>query len=170
VIWGGVDRDVLDEYLDRHTGDDALVEKALLATASNSHGRSSQFADVLRRHSDPDQAVRKITLDLRRRLGGAPATREQWAREVLALPMCDLQLIRALPAWTALKLSGGDSGARAHPGIAAVVVAALGDDEGAWQRLAASPATYSGPTAWLRLGDVLDAARSGGDWPAPPAR
>jgi hypothetical protein len=47
-------------------------------------------------------------------------------------------------------------------------VAALGDDEAAWQRLAASPATYAGPTVWLRLGDILDAARSGGDWPAPP--
>jgi hypothetical protein len=80
--------------------------------------------------------------------------------------MCDPQPIRALPAWTALKLSG----ARAYPGIADVVVAALGDDETAWQRFAASPATYAGPTAWLRLGDVLDAARSGGDWPAPPAR
>lgn len=164
----GVDTDVLEEYLDRHAGDDALVEKALLAIASSSYGRESRFGEVLRRHSDPDKAVREITHDLRRRLGGVPAAREQWAREVLALPTCDSRLIRELPAWTALKLSGGHD--RDHPEIAGAITAALGDDEAAWQRLAAGPATYAGPTAWLRLGEVLDAARSGEDWPSPPAR
>jgi len=110
-----------------------------------------------------------MTQDLRRRLGGNPAAREQWAREVLALPDCDPQLIRALPAWTALKLSEIRNGyGKARPEILDVVTEALGDDAEAWQRLGTSPIAPTGPTAWLRLGDVLDAALSRSDWPTPP--
>lgn len=99
--------EALANYLDRHTGDDALIEKALLAIVQTSYyGPKSSFGDVLNRHSDPDRAVRAMTHDFRRLLGGKPATRERWALEVLALPNHDAQLIRALPAWTALKLSG----------------------------------------------------------------
>lgn len=37
------------EYLDRHTGNDELVEKALLAIVSNEYRREPSFADVLAR-------------------------------------------------------------------------------------------------------------------------
>ena len=45
---------------------------------------------------------------------------------------------------------------------------ALGDNAEAWQRFTTSPASYAGPTAWLRLGDLLDAAVNGTPWPIPP--
>ncbi|MET8425233.1 hypothetical protein [Nocardia sp. NPDC004860] len=164
-----VPADVLISYLDRHTGDDLLIEKALLAVASLPNpGPRPQFGDVLGRHSDPDAAVLGLTYDLRRRLGGNPPAREQWAREVLALPNCAPNVIRALPAWTALKLSNGYGSA--YPEIIDVVTNVLGDETASWKRLAASPISYTGPAAWLRLGDVLDAARSGTDWPPPPSR
>lgn len=46
----------------------------------------------------------------------------------------------------------------------------LGQDAAAWQRLSDSPISEHGPTAWLRLGEVLDAARAGSEWPIPPDR
>jgi hypothetical protein len=93
--------------------------------------------------------------------------REAWARQVLKLPGLTPELIRSLPAWTALTVGGPRYGT-AHEAVASVVLAALGDSDEAWSRFAASPASYSGPTAWLRLGDVLDAAVKGTDWPTPP--
>lgn len=84
------------------------------------------------------------------------------------MPNCGPEVIRALPAWTALKLSGGYS--RAYPEIIDVIIDALGDEAVAWQRLADSPVSYTGPTAWLRLGEVLDAAQSDGHWPTAPSR
>ncbi|MET8424856.1 hypothetical protein [Nocardia sp. NPDC004860] len=164
----GAPAEVLADYLDRHVGDDGLVEKVLLAIVSTNYGPKPGFGDVLERHSDPNRAIRELTYDLRRRLGGNPAAREQWAREILALPNCDSDVVRALPAWTALKLSG--TYGNAHPEIIALVTDALGDDAAAWQRLADSPISYTGASAWLRLGEVLDAARSGGDWPTRPSR
>ncbi|MGK5530643.1 hypothetical protein [Streptomyces sp. URMC 129] len=55
------------------------------------------------------------------------------------------------------------------PGGDRAVLEALGDDIDAWERFAASLATNGGATAWLRLGDLLDAAATGGPWPQPPA-
>lgn len=59
-------------------------------------------------------------------------------------------------------------GQAARPAVTSVVRTALGDDAGAWQRFATGPAGYAGHTAWLRLGDVLDAAADGTPWPTPP--
>ncbi|MFD3791111.1 hypothetical protein [Streptomyces cyaneofuscatus] len=47
--------------------------------------------------------------------------------------------------------------------------ASLGSDQDAWDRFASCPATHSGPAAWLRLGDLLDAAAKGTPWSKPPA-
>ncbi|MGW8763740.1 hypothetical protein ACWGN5_14680 [Streptomyces sp. NPDC055815] len=157
----------LDEYLRRHDGDDALVEKALLSFASRAYRRGLSFADVLKRHSDPQRALLGLTRNLRRHLGGGPNLREAWASTVLGLPTDDFELIRALPAWTALK-ARGPRGQAAHPAVASVVRTALGDDAEAWQRFATSPAGYAGPAAWLRLGDLLDVAANGTPWPTPP--
>ncbi|MFD0632369.1 hypothetical protein [Catenulispora yoronensis] len=158
----------LADYLLRHAGNDELVEKALLAIASsNTYPPRADFAEVLNQHSDPRQAIHTLTYNLRRRLGGNPPAREAWTREVLALPSIDAETIRALPAWTALKIGGGHIG-RAHPEIVDFVTETLGEDTSAWQRLAQSPISYTGPNAWLRLGDVLDCAQSGAPWPAPP--
>lgn len=88
---------------------------------------------------------------------------------MLSLPATGPELIRALPAWTALK-ARGPHGQAAHPAVTSVVRTTLGDHSEAWQRFAASPASYSGPTAWLRLGDLLDAAANGTPWPKPPHR
>ncbi|MFD7668045.1 hypothetical protein [Streptomyces sp. NPDC059788] len=52
--------------------------------------------------------------------------------------------------------------------MTAAVLGALGDDAEAWARFASSPASYAGATAWLRLGDLLDAAAAGASWPKPP--
>ncbi|MEJ8649660.1 hypothetical protein WKI65_16590 [Streptomyces sp. MS1.AVA.3] len=158
---------VLDDYLRRHPGDDALVEKALLSFASRVYHRGVSFTDVLERHSDPQRALLDLTQSLRKRLGGGPNLREAWADAVLSLPATGPELIRALPAWTALK-ARGPRGQAAHPAVTSVVRTALGDHSEAWQRFAASPASYSGPTAWLRLGDLLDAAANGTPWPKPP--
>lgn len=158
---------VLDDYLRRHQGDDALVEKALLSFASHTYRRAPSFADVLKRHSDPRRALLDLTRNLRRRLGGGPSLREAWVNAILRLPADDPELIRALPAWTALK-ARGPHGQAAHPAVTSVVRTALGDDAEAWQRFATSPASYAGPTAWLRLGDLLDAAANGTPWPRPP--
>ncbi|MET7718209.1 hypothetical protein [Streptomyces sp. NPDC005407] len=46
----GVPAQALSEYLDRHPGDDSLVEKALLACAASGHQSDDDFEDVLRRH------------------------------------------------------------------------------------------------------------------------
>ncbi|MFJ9843304.1 hypothetical protein ACIRYZ_23090 [Kitasatospora sp. NPDC101155] len=161
--------DALDEYLDRHAGDDQLVEKALLSFAwRDGCRRESAFSDVLARHSNPQQAIRTLTHDLRRRLGGNPTDREAWAQYVLALPECGTETILALPAWTALKTSGSRYDTT-HPAVLALVAGMLGNDHQAWQRLADSPISYSSPNARLRLGDVLSAAADGTDWPKPPA-
>ncbi|MFD0269780.1 hypothetical protein ACFVGY_24955, partial [Streptomyces sp. NPDC127106] len=111
---------VLNDYLERHEGDDALVEKALLAFASRSYRSQPVFADVLVRHSDPRAALLAISGDLRRRLGGSPNLREAWTRKVLDLPECDPELIRALPAWTVLTIGGGSRHRSAHKAVTAV--------------------------------------------------
>lgn len=159
--------DVLRDYLSRHGRDDALVEKVLLSFASNAYRPKLPFSDVLACHSAPDETLMRITRHLRRLLGGGPNLRETWTRQVLALPNCPPELIRALPAWTALTVGGAQHGT-AHKAVASVVVAALGDSNEAWSRFATSPASHSGPTAWLRLGDILDAAARGTDWPKAP--
>ena len=158
---------VLNDYVRRHQGNDSLVEKALLSFASRVYRRDVSFADVLNRHSDPQGALRDLTQNLRRRLGGDPNLREAWVSAVLSLPTTDTDLTRALPAWTALK-ARGPRGQEAHPAVTSVVRAALGDNPEAWQRFATSPASNAGPTAWLRLGDLLDAAANGTPWPTPP--
>lgn len=160
--------EVLLDYLDRHAGDDTLVEKALLSFASHAYRPKLSFSDVLARHSAPETALSRITTNLRRHLGGGPHLRETWARLVLELQDCTPELIRALPAWTVLTV-GGDRYRSAHEAVAAVVLSALGDHDEAWSRFAGSPASYAGPTAWLRLGDVLDASVQGTAWPKPPS-
>jgi hypothetical protein len=159
--------DVLEDYLNRHANDE-LVEKALLSFAHRPGSRTA-FADVLARHSAPQAAILQITMDLRRRLGGGPHLREAWTRNILALPDRTDELIRALPAWTALSVGGGNGYSPPDEAVTAVVMAALGEDEAAWARFAANPSSYTGPNAWLRLGDILDAARSGTPWPKPRA-
>ncbi|WP_269857921.1 hypothetical protein [Streptomyces sp. RPT161] len=159
--------EVLHDYLARHTGDDDLIEKLLLSFASRSYRSKLSFTDVLARHSAPESALLRITADLRRRLGGGPNLREAWARQVLALSDCAPELILALPAWTALTVGGARYGT-AHKIVTSVVLNALGNDDEAWSRFATSPASYAGPTAWLRLGDILDAASKGTAWPKPP--
>ncbi|MFE2595641.1 hypothetical protein ACFXCZ_03910 [Streptomyces sp. NPDC059396] len=161
--------EVLDDYLSRHAGDDDLVEKALLSFASHSYRPKLSFGDVLARHSAPQAALLRITVDLRRRLGGSPTYREAWTRKILALPDCGPELVRALPAWTALTIGGGTRYSGAHQAVTSVVMAALGESDEAWARFAASPASYAGPTAWLRLGDILDASAQGTPWPSPPS-
>ncbi|MEW2134101.1 hypothetical protein [Streptomyces sp. NPDC005435] len=158
--------EALRDYLARHT-DDELTEKALLSFAHVSYRPKLPLPDVLAFHSAPDTALLRITMDLRRRLGGGPGPREAWTRQLLALPDCRPELVRALPAWSALTVGGARHGT-AHAAVASAVLTALGDDDAAWSRFATSPASYSGPTAWLRLGDVLDAAAKGEEWPKPP--
>lgn len=160
--------DVLDDYLSRHAGDDTLVEKALLSfTTRVSHRQGLSFADVLKRHSAPQQVLLELTTHLRQCLGGGPHLREAWTREILTLPNCTDELIRALPAWAALTVASPRHGSP-HSAVTSLVTAALADDEAAWTRLAHSPASHSGPTAWLRLGDILHASVSGTPWPKPP--
>ncbi|MFJ8476483.1 hypothetical protein [Kitasatospora sp. NPDC094011] len=161
-----VTADVLDEYLDQHA-DDELVEKALLSFAHSGYGHNRSFPDVLARHTNPQQAVHILTHELRSRLGGNPANREAWARHVLALPDCRNETVLAMPAWTALKARGNHYDS-IHPTVVALVVGTLGNDDNAWQRLADSPISPSGPNAWLRLGDILTAAAEGSPWPKPP--
>ncbi|WP_330288691.1 hypothetical protein [Streptomyces sp. NBC_00576] len=163
----GVQVQALTEYLDRHPSDDSLVEKALLACAASGHRSDDDFEEVLRRHGSPDTVLLRLTEGLRGNLGGGPSWREAWTRLVLARPDIRLELVRALPAWPALRARGGRH-ARAHPAVVSAVREALGADQGAWDRFATCPATYSGPTAWLRLGDLLDAAITGAPWPKPP--
>ncbi|MEV1009817.1 hypothetical protein [Streptomyces sp. NPDC049881] len=158
--------EVVDDYLTRHAGNDALVELALLSFAVSSYRSKLSFPEIPERHSSSEAAAVRITTDLRKHLGGGPRLREAWARKILALPGLTAELIRALPAWTALTASGPYG--RAHEAVVSVVRAALGDSDEAWARFTASPASYSGPTAWLRLGDILDAAVDSADWPTPP--
>ncbi|MEU4152941.1 hypothetical protein [Streptomyces sp. NPDC026659] len=158
--------EALHDYLARHT-DDELTEKALLSFAHSPYRPKLSLSDVLAFHSAPDTALLRITMDLRRLLGGGPNLRESWTRQLLALPDCAPELVRALPAWSALTVGGARHGT-AHAVVASAVLTALGDDDAAWSRFATSPASYSGPTAWLRLGDVLDAAAKGEEWPKPP--
>ncbi|WP_434593083.1 hypothetical protein [Streptomyces sp. A5-4] len=105
--------------------------------------------------------------DLRRRLGGGPELRGSWAEIMLARPECPPELLRLLPAWSALKARGPRYDTT-HPAVAAYVTEALGDSDAAWQRFTASPMSHAGPGAWHRLGDLLDAAVEGAAWPTPP--
>ncbi|MEV0006484.1 hypothetical protein AB0H28_29990, partial [Micromonospora sp. NPDC050980] len=161
--------DVLDDYLNRHRQDDDLVENALLSFAWGTYRPQLSFTDVLARHSTPRAALLNITTDLRRRLGGSPNYREAWTRQILALPDCEDELIRALPAWVVLKLAGAYRYRAGNRAVTSVVTTALGDSGKAWTRFAANPASPTGPNAWLRLGDLLDAAVSGSAWPASPS-
>ncbi|MET7898177.1 hypothetical protein [Streptomyces mirabilis] len=163
----GVPAQALSDYLDRHTGDDSLVEKALLACAASGHRSEDDFERVLRRHTCPDTVLLPLTEGLRGNLGGAPAWREAWTRLILARPDTQPALVRALPTWPALRARGDRNGS-AHPSVVAAVRDALGADQDAWNRFATCPATNSGPSAWLRLGDLLDAAATGAPWPKPP--
>lgn len=159
--------DVLLDYLHRHTGNDHLVEKVLLSTASRVYRREPDFDDILNRHSHPQRALLDLTVNLRRLLGGGPNLREAWASAALSTPMATSEIVRALPAWTALK-TRGPQGEPAHQAVTALVHHVLANSAEAWQRFATSPASNSGPTAWLRLGDLLDAAVKGEGWPKPP--
>ncbi|QKW37062.1 hypothetical protein HUT06_26140 [Actinomadura sp. NAK00032] len=159
--------DVLQDYLSRHT-DDVLVEKALLSFAHRPRSQLA-FADVLHRHPAPQTAILQITMDLRSRLGGGPNLREAWTRTVLALPDCSDELVRALPAWTVLSIGGGSGYSPPLEAVTSVVMTALGEDEAAWARFAANPSSHAGPNAWLQLGEILDASRSGTPWPNPRA-
>jgi hypothetical protein len=159
---------VLADYLRRHAGNDSLVEKALLAIATSTiYPSRGDFSRTLQRHSDPQRALHTVTHDLRRRLGGNPPAREAWTCAVLTDPYCGPDTILALPAWTALKACGAP-GASTDGGVLELVTEALGDDTAAWQRLADSPISQTGPNAWLRLGDILNAARDNTEWPTPP--
>ncbi|MFF5719870.1 hypothetical protein [Streptomyces buecherae] len=160
--------EVLEGYLARHIGDDDLVEKVLLSFASSPRSQPT-FADVLARHSAPRTALLSITTGLRRRLAPPPGHWELWVREVLALLDCDPELVRALPVWTALTIGGGFRRREAHNVVTTAVMSTLRGSEEAWERFVSSPASYSGPTAWLRLGDILDAAVHGTPWPTPPS-
>ena len=166
---GGAPADVLEDYLTRHAGNDLLIEKTLLGFV-RSYRTLPTFADVLARHSAPGKALLEITTHLRRRLGGAPTLREAWTRQILGLPDVDAELLRALPAWTALTLGTGSRFSDAPTPVTSLVLKALGDSEEAWARFASSPASHAGPGAWLRLGEILDAAAAGTPWPAPPSR
>jgi hypothetical protein len=157
----------LSDYLTRHAGNDSLVEKALLSCAASGYRSRDDFDNVLRRHSCPDTVLLRLTERLRTRLGGGPSWREAWTQLVLGRTGADPALVRALPAWTALR-ARGDYHATAHAAVVTAVREALGSDQEAWDRFAACPATHSGPTAWLRLGDLLDAAATGSPWPKPP--
>ncbi len=161
------DENVLVAYLDRHTGNDTLVEEALLSFAARSYRKSLTFDDVLARHSAPEQTLLDLTLHLRRRLGGGPDLRGSWAEIMLARPECPAELLRLLPAWSALKARGPRYDTT-HPAVGAYVTEALEDSDEAWQRFAASPMSHAGPGAWHRLGDLLDAAVNGTAWPTPP--
>ncbi|MFI5705909.1 hypothetical protein ACIA78_38455 [Streptomyces xanthochromogenes] len=161
------DEDVLVAYLDRHMGNDALIAEALLSFAARSYQKNLSFDDVLARHSSPLQILLDLTLNLRRRLGGGPELRGSWAKIILARPECPPELLRLLPAWSALKARGPRYDT-AHPAVAAYVSEALGDSDAAWQRFAESPMSHAGPGAWHRLGDLLDAAVEGASWPTPP--
>ncbi|MFC4563828.1 hypothetical protein ACFO4E_18360 [Nocardiopsis mangrovi] len=164
----GLSGEVLTSYIDRHTGDDELVEKALLSLAIRGCP-GAFFEDMLGRHTAPEEGLIRTTVDLRRRLGGGPSYREGWTRLVLALPDPRSELVRALPAWTALRAQRGGP-RQAHPSVVSVVRDALGTDDKAWGRFAESPAKNTGPDAWYRLGDILDAAAQAAPWPKPPTR
>lgn len=161
------DEDTLVAYLDRHMGNDTLVEEALLSFAARSYRKSLTFDDVLARHSAPQQILPGLTLHLRRRLGGGPDLRGSWVEIMLSRPECPPELLRLLPAWSALKARGPRYDTT-HPAVAAYVTEALGDSDEAWQRFVASPMSHAGPGAWHRLGDILDAAVEGTAWPTPP--
>ncbi|MFC9186211.1 hypothetical protein [Streptomyces cyaneofuscatus] len=167
-VLAGTSIETLGEYLDRHVGNDSLVEKALLASAAGAYRSGEDFEDVLRRHSAPDEVLLRLTVALRRYLGGGPTWRESWTRLILAREDTGPSLVRALPAWSALRARGGGY-RNAHTLVVSVVRESLGSDQDAWDRFASCPATNSGPAAWLRLGDLLDAAAKGMPWPKPPA-
>ncbi|MFJ2738716.1 hypothetical protein ACIO3O_03510 [Streptomyces sp. NPDC087440] len=165
----------LRAYLEEHPGHDGLIEKALVSLVLHRLSQETEFVeDVLTRHSEPaGHLLLCITRELRKRMGGGPQDRERWAWFVLDHPACRSDTVRALPAWTALgtlaPYAEGDGWDRpVHPLVMAEVRAALLTDE-AWKRFAHAPIGNSGPAAWLRLGDVLDAAAEAAAWPSPPA-
>ena len=155
-------------YLQLHPGIDELVEKALMAAVWGGYVSQSEFCAIMSRHSEPRRAILEITHALRARLGGGPRYREYWARLVLELPECDREIIRALPAWAVVTSRGGPE-ISMHPDSTDAVFDGLGENHDAWKRFDSSPIAYSGPAAWLRLGDILDSARTGAKWPEPPA-
>lgn len=48
--------------------------------------------------------------------------------------------------------------------VVSVLREVLGADQEAWDRFATRVATYAGPVAWLRLGDLLDADAVQAPW------
>jgi hypothetical protein len=92
---------------------------------------------------------------------------------VLRSRWCTEEVVTALPAHAAMAVvteyRAPARQEQPNP-IVTMIRARLGDHAGAWQRFAANPATKTGEGAWLRLGELLDAAVTGGPWPAPPPR
>jgi hypothetical protein len=162
--------DQLRTVVDRRAGDDELVELALLAASGTNHADPDQLLEA---HSNPRGALLILTSELRRRLGGNPEDRCRWVRFVLRSRWCTEEVVAALPAHAAMAVvtEHGAPGRQEQPNsIVTMIRARLEDHAGAWQRFAANPATNTGEGAWLRLGELLDAAVTGGSWPAPPPR
>jgi hypothetical protein len=92
---------------------------------------------------------------------------------VLRSRWCAEEVVTALPAHAAMAVvteyRAPARQEQPNP-IVTMIRARLGDHADAWQRFAANPATKTGEGAWLRLGELLDAAVTGGPWPAPPPR
>jgi hypothetical protein len=156
--------------VDRRAGDDELVELALLAASGTNHADPDQ---LLKAHSDPRGALLILTSELRRRLGGNPEDRCRWVRFVLRSRWCTEEVVAALPEHAAMAVvtEHGAPARQEQPNpIVMMIRARLGDHADAWQRFAANPATNTGEGAWLRLGELLAAAVTGGPWPAPPPR
>jgi hypothetical protein len=162
--------DQLRTVVDRRAGDDELVELALLAGSGTNHAEPDQLLEA---HSDPGGALLALTRELRRRLGGNPEDRCRWVRFMLRSRWCTEEVVAALPAHAAMAVvtEYGAPARQEQPNlIVTMIQARLGDHDDAWQRFAANPATKTGEGAWLRLGELLDAAVGGGPWPAPPPR
>ncbi|MEU1006379.1 hypothetical protein [Streptomyces tibetensis] len=134
----------LSNYLDRHAGDDSLVERALVSFAASGDRSQDDFESVLHRHSSPGTVLLSLTERLRTNLGGGPSWRDAWTRLVLARSESDPALVRALPAWSALRARGGRR-ATAHPAVVTAVREVLGTDQDAWDRFAACPLPTPAP-------------------------
>jgi hypothetical protein len=162
--------DQLRTVVDRRAGDDELVELALLAGSGTNQADPDQLLEA---HSNPRGALLILTRELRRRLGGNPEDRCRWIRFVLRSRWCTEEVVAALPAHAAMAVvteyRAPARQEQPNP-IVTMIRARLGDHAGAWQRFAANPATKTGEGAWLRLGELLDAAVTGGPWPPPPRR
>ena len=129
-----------------HAVEDAARERALTAHAARG-GDAAGFARLLAAHPAPAEALLRLTRELRTRLGGGPEERAAWVRLVLDAPECTAELVRALPAWAALRAG--------HPAVEAVLAAELGADPAAWERFAAAPVAPRGEAAWLPLSALL---------------